>query len=82
MGRKQECSASVTGLTHENEMFPKIKKGRSRRGREENVLNRPEYKENGGLSASPPLLPPLPKAAGFIPKHAELEGTNRLRKHP
>lgn len=54
MRRKWERSASVTGLTHENEMFPKIRKGRSRRGREENVLNRPEYKENGGLSAPPP----------------------------
>lgn len=31
MSRKQG-SASVKGLTHENEMFPKIKKGRSRGG--------------------------------------------------
>lgn len=61
MGRRQECSVSVTGSTPENEMFPKIK-GRSRRGREENVLNRLKYKENGGLSAShapPPFQKPL-----------------------
>lgn len=28
-----------------------------------------------------PLLP-FPKALGFITKHAELVGTNRLYKHP
>lgn len=27
-------------------------------------------------------LPPFPKALGFITKHAELVGTNRLYKHP
>lgn len=83
MSRKQG-SASVTGLTHENEMFPKIKKGRSRRGRERerNVLNRLEYKETAGLSVLPSPPPRLPKAIGFIPKHVELEATNRLCKHP
>lgn len=83
MSRKRG-SASVTGLTHENEMFPKIKEGRSRRGRERNMLNRPEYKETAGLGAL--SLSPLPcfqkPLDGFIPKHAELEATIRLCKHP
>lgn len=78
-GRWAGNRASVTGVTHENEMFPKIKKESSRGRRERNVLNRLEYKETAGLNDT---SPPPPKAIGFIPKHAELEATNRLCKHP
>lgn len=58
--RRKRGPASVTGLAHKNEIFPKIKKGRSRRGRERNVLNRPEYKETAGLSALPSSHPATP----------------------
>lgn len=42
----------------------------------ENVLNRLEHKKTNGLNP-----PPFPKALGFITKHVELVGTNRLHKH-
>lgn len=83
--RSKRGPASVTGLTHENEMFPKIKKGRSRWGEGEECAEQAGIQGNcwiKRLAVIPPTPPTLlPKAIGFIPKHAELQATNHPCKH-
>lgn len=78
----------MLGLTHENEMFPKIKEGEKegeaecaeQAGTEENEWINSLPHPHCHLLSFPPSI--FPKALGFITKHAELVGTNRLYKHP